>query len=245
MTKRFTSTEKWSDPWYRKLSLEAKCFWDFICCSVDNAGVWKIDWELASFKIGKEINVKILEELNEGKNRVKVFNNEYLIISDFIPYQIGNIFSLELTNLQKSSISLLNKYITEKNIPKDYFMITGSLPVANGYRYKGKGKGKVKEDRIVKERNNFDFELVWKEYPDKVGRKEAEKHFKSTVLTEDDFNNIKIALQNYKNCKRVKSGYIQNGSTWFNNWRDWVSYQEPQTEKDRQNDIDKLIFRNK
>ncbi|TAK64453.1 MAG: hypothetical protein EPO24_03285 [Bacteroidetes bacterium] len=74
-----------------------------------------------------------------------------------------------------------------------------------------------------KKRVEFDFELIWKLYPSKLGRKAAERHFYSSVKTEEDWKNINIALGNYVQSDRVKRNYVQNGSTWFNNWRDWIS----------------------
>ena len=148
MPKRFTSTEKWDDPWYRKLTPKEKCFWDFLYCTVDNAGVWKIDWDLASFKIGDMIDAQILESLNKDKKRVQIVNDNYLVIFGFVGYQVGDINSDKLTNLQKNSIFLINKYVTEKGFDKDYFIPTRSVPVPYGSRYKGKGKGKHKDTTV-------------------------------------------------------------------------------------------------
>jgi len=67
-----------------------------------------------------------------------------------------------------------------------------------------------------------DFENIWKEYPSKVGKKQALKHFINSIETKEDLKLIYQALDNYKRSKRVKNGFIQNGSTWFNNWRDWI-----------------------
>lgn len=72
------------------------------------------------------------------------------------------------------------------------------------------------------------FEDLWQQYPSKTGRKEAYRHFKATVKTPEDHAAIELALGNYLKSRRVADGYIQNGSTWFNNWRDWVEYKEPQ-----------------
>lgn len=68
----------------------------------------------------------------------------------------------------------------------------------------------------------FDFDAVWKRYPNKDGKKAAEKHFNTTVKTEDDYAAINKALDNYLKSDKVKKGFIKNGSTWFNNWQDWI-----------------------
>ena len=72
----------------------------------------------------------------------------------------------------------------------------------------------------------FDFNSIWIKYPRRTGRKKALACFKSSVKTEEDFINIQKALDNYISSKRVFSGFVQAGSTWFNNWRDWIDYKE-------------------
>lgn len=70
------------------------------------------------------------------------------------------------------------------------------------------------------------FNELWLKYPNKDGKKDAIRHFNSTVKTEEDVKNIRIALNNYINSERVKKGFIKNGSAWFNNWCDWIEYKE-------------------
>jgi len=72
-----------------------------------------------------------------------------------------------------------------------------------------------------------EFEKLWELYPKKDGRKAAEKHFNTSVKTEEDLKNINKALNNYIKCETVKNGFIKNGATWFNNWQDWIDWQEP------------------
>lgn len=93
-------------------------------------------------------------------------------------------------------------------------------------------KGMEKQDEASKELRNgegtvktplFSFEEIYLKYPSKVGKKAAEGHFQASVLTEQDFKDIKQALQNYLISERVKKGFIQNASTWFNGWREWIT----------------------
>jgi len=80
-----------------------------------------------------------------------------------------------------------------------------------------KGKeSKRKKEYIVH------FEGLWKDYPNKDGKKQALSHFKASVKTDQDLEDIRKALVNYLCSDRVKNGFIKNGATWFNNWRDWV-----------------------
>ena len=84
----------------------------------------------------------------------------------------------------------------------------------------------VKKDNNDKNKNTveFDFNEIWGKYPKKDGRKESLKHFNATVKTKKDWDDINIALENYLNSRDVKRKYIKNGSTWFNNWQDWVAW---------------------
>ena len=95
---------------------------------------------------------------------------------------------------------------------------------------KSKRKAKVKqnpdnedEDVVV----SGLFEELWGNYPEKDGKKAAKLHFEATVKTAEDAKKIKLALKNYLNSKRVRDGYVKNGSTWFNNWTDWVPIDRP------------------
>jgi len=135
----------------------------------------------------------------------------------------------------------------------------------------GKGKGKGKGDNILnsilKEKgmeNQLNssteltngsltvkeqllrFDEIWIKYPNKDGKKDALRHFEASVKTEQDWIDINIALQNYLMSERVLKGYIKNGSTWFNNWRDWVDYKEKPkiklTDKEMRDKIDEQKF---
>jgi hypothetical protein len=82
---------------------------------------------------------------------------------------------------------------------------------------------KITEPKLPN-RITFDFEPVWAAYPNKDGRKAAEKHFRVSVLTQQDYDNIKKAIVNYRQSDTVKNGFIKSGSTFFNNWRDWIDF---------------------
>lgn len=81
----------------------------------------------------------------------------------------------------------------------------------------------VKDTKDIKT-SVFDFEALWSKYPEKDGKKDALRHFIATVKTDQDWKDINTALEKYLACDKVKKGFIKNGSTWFNNWRDWINY---------------------
>lgn len=87
-------------------------------------------------------------------------------------------------------------------------------------------KKDIEIDKNIYKKESY-FNKIWELYPSKVGKKKSFNYYKASVKTEDDWKNINIAINNYKQSERVRKGYIQNGSTWFNNWQDWVEFKEP------------------
>jgi len=80
---------------------------------------------------------------------------------------------------------------------------------------------------LTREQKTIEFELLWRQYPQKDGKKAALRSFFATVRTYGELDNIKKALSNYTShlkapCNEWKRA--KNGSTWFNNWEDWVDY---------------------
>ena len=73
------------------------------------------------------------------------------------------------------------------------------------------------------------FDELWFMYPQKgrVGKKLAKTKTEASIKSQEDFEACKNAIINYKNSDRVRRGYVQNGSTFFNNWRDWVTDPDP------------------
>jgi len=104
--KRFTDTDKWRDPWFRKLSAGAKLAFLFIVDNCDNAGVWDADMELANFSIGMEIPwEKVRESLGE---RLEVLKSGKWHLKKFVNFQCGELS--EECKPHAAVIRLLNKH---------------------------------------------------------------------------------------------------------------------------------------
>lgn len=91
MKKRFTDCDRFDDPWFRKMPMEYKALWEFITAKCDNAGVWKVDFELAAFMVGdssidEETAIKVF---NSCKQRINPFKKGYWHIIDFVDFQFG------------------------------------------------------------------------------------------------------------------------------------------------------------
>lgn len=92
MGKRFTDTEKWKDPWFRKLSPKLKSFWQFITDNCDVAGVWKVDMDLAGFLIGNSYTEEeVLTAINNEKERIRVIAKGRWFVCEFVKYQYGKL----------------------------------------------------------------------------------------------------------------------------------------------------------
>lgn len=74
-----------------------------------------------------------------------------------------------------------------------------------------------------KEIKKFDFEALWAKYPNKENKKSAFRHMFSSIKTPQDYINCNIAIENYLNSYKVKQGYVKMGSTFFNQWQDWLN----------------------
>lgn len=86
--KRFTETNKWNDPWYRKMSPTAKLLWSYMTDFCNCVGEIHLDLEAASFHIGEKIKNEHVEEL-EG--RVLLVGDGRYYIPQFIPFQYGEL----------------------------------------------------------------------------------------------------------------------------------------------------------
>lgn len=86
MSKRFTETDKWRDPWFRKLSALAKLLFLWLVDNCDKAGVVDLDLESASFDIGQPVNGGHLSELQSRWNKL---SNGKIRVMKFIAFQYG------------------------------------------------------------------------------------------------------------------------------------------------------------
>lgn len=85
------------------------------------------------------------------------------------------------------------------------------------------------------------FEQIWARYPKRVGKKQAFRHFKASIGKLKDWENINKALDNYLKTKDVKAGYIKNGYKFFNNWQDYVDYEDPTAKQDEMEEYRKKM----
>jgi len=191
-------------------------------------------------KVSHHVPDKLRKEIYSNFNYICVYCNqkfefEDLCVDHIVARAKGGtneksnlITSCKECNKKKCDFSL-NKFIKRYNLDEIRILgtitkIRGLISPINAPNIGCKDKDKDKD--MVKDKNISGFEMVWSKYPRRVGKKMAKKHFEASVKTVDDLKRLDQALANYLDSKRVLGGFIQNGSTWFNNWQDWIDYEE-------------------
>jgi len=145
MAKRFTDSRKFQDPWYRKLPPNYKLLWDYLLCTCNHAGIWKIDLEMASFCIGAG-DYDLAECLTKLKERIIPIGEEKWFIPKYITFQYGDIN----TNQSKACLSAIgvmkkerviellpNSYESIKDKDKDKDKNKNKNPINTKYNYTG------------------------------------------------------------------------------------------------------------
>lgn len=103
MAKRFTDSEKWADPWFCDLPAQHKLFWLFLLDNCDMAGMWKVNWPLVRFHLGKySFESKYFDK------RIHQIEEDRWYVPKFIEFQYGELS--EDCNPHKPVIKILNKF---------------------------------------------------------------------------------------------------------------------------------------
>ena len=211
---RMIKPEYWTSKTISKLSFLARLLFIGLWNFSDDYGVLlyntrKILGDV--FPNDLDVNEKkvaeLLQEIISFKLLTPVTHKEtdYLIVSSWKEHQ---------TVPNPNKRRWLEEEIQSSLHPNESLISVSLVP--NAPKGKGKSKGKV-----------FDFETLWNKYPNKLGKTASEKHFKATVKTDEDYESINKALDKYINhikSNNVEAKFIKHGSTWFNNWKDWIEY---------------------
>ncbi len=186
-----TDTDKWKKRFVRELSPQHKLLWFYILDDCNHAGIWEVDIEVASIRVGFDLSHDNLPS-SFGEKVISFDNGDKWFIPEFIDFQYGELNPN--SNVHKSVIALLDKYNLEG-------YLKGSQGVQSTLNNKDKDKDivkvKAKVKRFVKptieevadycnERNNdVDAEKFYDYYSSngwKVG-KNAMKDWKASVRT--------------------------------------------------------------
>jgi hypothetical protein len=106
LSKRFTETGKWADPWFQDLAPVHKCVWSYILDSCDTAGVWVVNARLLSFQVGAQLT---WEEIQAAMgDRLAEFVPGRVWVPKFIEFQYGALHPASKPH--QKVISLLKGY---------------------------------------------------------------------------------------------------------------------------------------
>ena len=186
-----TDTDKWKKRFLRELKPQHKLLWFYILDDCNHAGIWDVDIEVASIRVGEELIYDMLPQAFLDK--IVIFDNgDKWFIPEFIDFQYGELNPN--SNVHKSVIALLEKYNLEG-------YMKGSQGVQSTLKDKDKDKdivkAKVKVKRFAKptieevadycneRQNDVDAEKFYDYYSSngwKVG-KNAMKDWKASVRT--------------------------------------------------------------
>jgi hypothetical protein len=222
MAKRMTDTDKWKKRFVRELSPQHKLLWFYILDDCNHAGIWEVDIEVASIRIGEDLGYDMEKHRHPTNfahdmlpqaflDKIVIFDNgDKWFIPDFIEFQYGELNPN--SNVHKSVIQLLERYEIEQ-------YLKGSQTLLDTVQDKDKDKDIVKDKakRFVKptvvdiaeycvERNNVvDAQKFYDYYSSngwKVG-KNSMKDWKAAVRTWE------------KNTEATQKGKVQQSlNTW-------------------------------
>lgn len=141
---RFSETNKWNDPWFRKLKAGEKLVFLYLVDNCDNAGFYELDLEMMAFQIGIE-STKI-EGAIKGLTRGLLGANDFVWIKNFLKHQKNWPINPE-NNAHKQIINIFLEQ--EKNF-KSFKCFKEKLGAIKGLISPigiGKGIGKGKEGK--------------------------------------------------------------------------------------------------
>lgn len=145
MAKRFTDTGKWKKDFIKSLPVKMKLLWFYILDDCDHAGIWEVDLDVASLRIGETITYE--EAFAALGSKIRVISKMKWFVEDFIFFQYGDL--KETNNMHRSVIAVLKKYNIDLNKPL-------SSP-SQGAKDKEKEKDKVKDKEKVQDADS-DFQ---------------------------------------------------------------------------------------
>lgn len=238
--KRFTDIDKWKDEWFLELSKDEKLIWLYILDNCTNAGRWKLSIKHLNFCCDTGLNEA---EIGKFLNGRAIKKEGYYFIPKFLKFQYPNTLNSDkkaLIAVRQELIEYkLSKYVND--LYGDSYLdlsISDSSPIDKQSiqeKDKDKDKDKDKEKRKEKDSDIAEiFETIYQEYPKKLGKDDAQKHFISQYKNAENklffIANITRAIVNYKEYiikQKIEYAYIKYASGFFNKlWKDFVVVQQ-------------------
>ena len=220
MAKRFTETNKWNDPWFRKLKAGEKLVFLYLIDNCDNAGFYEVDCEMMSFQIGIESS-KIEGAIKGISRGLLGAGTDWVWVKNFLKHQKNWPLNPE-NNAHKQIINILisksEMFKNDKNFKEILGAVKGLLsPIGIGKGNgsgKGNSKGKVKEVEFTEFLEyaktldvyhiSFDFQLQakynsWKESGWKDGNNKKIVNWKTKLQNTMPYFKKDLSITNQEN----------------------------------------------
>lgn len=105
MTKRFTATEKWADPWFFSLTPIEKLFWIYLLDNCNHAGIWDVNWPLATVHLGGPF---LYDDAKFKERIVPLAGDKKWFVPKFVEFQYKGILNPE-NRAHQSVIDILKR----------------------------------------------------------------------------------------------------------------------------------------
>lgn len=240
MAKRFTDTDKWRKPWFRKLDTKAKLVWMYLADNCDHAGIWPAAFDLLSLDVGFEVTESDL--INWFGEKIFPIDDK-IWIKSFFEFQYGkskDSFNAKIVAIQSlKKLGLVSDVEkggdTPRTLERHSFECLG---ISNS---KGKGRGISKEpensvsDALrLESRMKFRLEELFDLYPRPQKRGQALTILATRIRSESDRDEWERAIRNYaEHCRREKAElrHILTFPSFADEWLDWRDYRAPASQR--------------
>jgi hypothetical protein len=227
MAKRFTDTSLYSKKWFRRLSPELKCLWEWLRCNCDHAGLVEFDAELASFQIGLEVTEKDLEKFG---NRIEKYEDGKYWLNTFVDFQYGKLSSKCRPHIPV--IEKLKKYGLLERVLIPFEYPSKRVEEKEKEKEKEQVKEQVKDKEQDQEKEKLEsiepdlFDKVFQSWNDVCGKhkpfsfckglkSDSKKKFFEIIKLNKELKKI----ETWEECFRdVKSTPILRGEIGDSNW---------------------------
>ena len=194
MAKRYTDTDKWKKIWFRKLKNDHKVFWMYVLDQCDHAGIWEVDFELASYFCNgikeseiRKTFVKQYHEFDDGKR---------WFIKDFIEFQYRGLD--ESNRVHNSVINILKRH--------------GLYKVLISFLHEAKDKDKDKDQDKDKDKDKEKGKNSKKNQLKKI---ESELNI---LQAEFDTVDVSIEFDKFQDYLKANGKRYANYKSAFRNW---------------------------
>lgn len=232
MAKRFTDSLKWRNPWFRQLPDRAKLCWVYLCDECDHCGVWKVDFELASFQLNFRISGKSLNAWFGRK--IHFFDADKILIVQFYEFQYSGVKdSWSAKSSAREKLLSLGFQIENNKVIGQASNHLGAMSPhlsTHGNTTLIIDIDNIKDIIPESELKESDYEAAYKSYPRKRGKEEGLKKLRSTIKTRAAMDEFMYASKRYADDCRLNGTlpkHIKHFSTFVNSdWREWL---DPET----------------